>query len=517
MKRIIGLILATLFVAQSCTTYKIPNHIQKEQKEFQARPIEYGETPDIILNPIETIPDTTSRLNSLSVGNWGYNYLETDRYEALISQRAKRPVTAFVFDTGIDEDHPNLKDIIVEGAVFTGEPSWDDGNGHGTHVSGSIAGKKNGAAPVGIASMLRDKGLINLVAVKVLSDAGSGSYSGITKGIQWANERAEYYIGKGHFVVYNFSLGGGSKSTAVDAELKKAEDLGVLVTMAANGNTGRESFNYPGGSEYTEGVAAITSAGKRASFSTIADYSTYALPGQGIYSTYKGGGYAILSGTSMATPHGSGVAAVYASCNPTIDAATLKSHFRKVSEDILPKGWDKETGYGVPKFSNLFETSPTPPEEPDEPDQPDDPTPPEEPTPDPPKEGPKTTSSFLLPKTYTTPWRVMGSTQRYQLHFTITVDYTHTNDPQSAALWLSDFCDNYFARQGLFLPAGSTVDDAAYYNSYFFKLINNKKGIPVEITDATLNFAGVLYKQKKYPSKVSQDKLNRKGGVRYTW
>ncbi|WP_395624019.1 S8 family serine peptidase [Sphingomonas daechungensis] len=203
--------------------------------------------------------------------------------------------TAFVIDSGIDLTHPDLNVDTARSKSFVGGDAGDK-NGHGTHVSGTIGAKKNGVGVVGVAAGIR------LVAVRVLGANGSGSTSGVIAGIDYVKS-----IGKSGDVA-NMSLGGGFSQALNDAVV--GASASVKFALAA-GNESDDANNHSpasanGNNIYT--VSAVDSSKKFASFSNFGNPPVdYAEPGVSILSTYKGGGYATLSGTSMASPHMAGL------------------------------------------------------------------------------------------------------------------------------------------------------------------------------------------------------------------
>ncbi len=200
-----------------------------------------------------------------------------------------------IIDTGIDYTHPDLKANYAGGynAIDTAKPPLDD-NGHGTHVAGIIAAVSDGAGVVGVAPKA------SLYAVKVLSAQGSGAYSAIVDGIQWAVSN--------NMDVVNMSLGSPSGSTAIQKAVEAAYKAGVTLVVAAGNDSG--PVNYPAKYPQAIAVAASDSADKIASFSSRGAEIAVIAPGVAINSTYMGGVYKSLSGTSMASPHVAGLAAL---------------------------------------------------------------------------------------------------------------------------------------------------------------------------------------------------------------
>ena len=338
----------------------IPDNYEKAFRRFerkQDRLIRRSADTLVWLDPIESFPIEPT-FYALETGNWGGTYLGINQRSDEISSRAKRNVVVFIFDTAGEYDNPFLKDYAWNdlGKVFTGEDSPADGHGHSTHVAGIIAASAPDY-PLGVARMVP----VKVVPVKVLSNKGSGSFQGIVAGTQYANTKAKELISKGWFVIYNYSLGGGSSYEPLEEAFKEAEALGVLINVAANGNSGNTPISYPGNSTYTLGTAALAQSGSgvtRASYSSYGPETWGAAPGSSILSTWPGGGTKILSGTSMATPHQAGVFAILASVYPTATAEQLKAHYIKYATDLGSPGKDDYYGYGAGVINALLDNAP---------------------------------------------------------------------------------------------------------------------------------------------------------------
>lgn len=232
-------------------------------------------------------------------------------------------VDVAVIDTGIDTSHPDLN--VVGGVNFSTGKSYADGNGHGTHVSGTIAAKDNGIGVVGVAPGAR------LWAVRVLDNSGSGLLSGVLKGIDWVAAR-------GDIEVANMSL--GASGSALNDAVNGAVNRGVVFAVAA-GNESADAANYtPSGA-----VNALTVSALRDSDDTFAYFSNYGsvvdliAPGVNILSTWKGGGYKTISGTSMATPHVAGAAALYRAVNPGATPAQVGAALLGAGEAPQSGSW----------------------------------------------------------------------------------------------------------------------------------------------------------------------------------
>ncbi len=206
---------------------------------------------------------------------------------------------AWIIDTGIDLDHPDLKVASYGFTAFTSgkDNSLDDGNGHGTHVAGTVAALNNTIGVVGVAAGA------TVVPVKVLSSSGSGSNSGVIAGVDYVKANAS--VGD----AANMSLGGGV-STALDNAVISAAAAGIKFALAAGNSSADANTSSParanGPNIYT--VSAHNSSDVFASFSNFGNPPIeFCAPGVSISSTWKGGGYNIISGTSMAAPHVCGI------------------------------------------------------------------------------------------------------------------------------------------------------------------------------------------------------------------
>jgi hypothetical protein len=205
---------------------------------------------------------------------------------------------AWIIDTGIDLDHPDLKVDPSKSAWFVSRvSSANDDNGHGTHVAGTVAALNNGIGVIGVAAGA------TVIPVKVLDRRGSGSLSGVIKGVDWVAGN-----GKAGDVA-NMSLG-GSYYEDLNTAVKNAAAKGIKFSLAA-GNEGthantKSPASADGSNIYT--ISAMAEGDLWASYSNYGNPPVdYCAPGSGVYSTYKDGSYATASGTSMAAPHVAGI------------------------------------------------------------------------------------------------------------------------------------------------------------------------------------------------------------------
>ena len=202
-----------------------------------------------------------------------------------------------VLDTGVDSDHPDLAGAIEQVRDFTAE-GIEDLNGHGTHCAGIIGARKNDIGFIGVAPSS------SLLIGKVLRNSGGGTLESVANGVQWAvDERVD---------IISMSLGAADGSHRLFEVIHTALAKGAVVICAA-GNSGAlftNSVGYPGryGSVIT--VAAHDQHGQPSGFSSRGSEIDFMAPGHDIWSTYRQGGYAKLSGTSMAAPFVAGLAAL---------------------------------------------------------------------------------------------------------------------------------------------------------------------------------------------------------------
>jgi len=274
--------------------------IESAQVSFQAAPLpsfngamaglNFGAAKGIVQNPMASAIAAQRKEET-----WGINRVHAPAAWPLTEGKG---VKVAVIDTGIDTGHPELSGSVDGGysaITKTENPAdYQDDNGHGSHVAGTIAAKKDGKGVVGVAPKAR------LYAVKVLDADGSGNLSDVIDGIVWA--------AKNKMDVANMSLGAPVDSEAMKRAVRFARGSGVVVVAAA-GNSGG-SVGFPGAYEDTIAVAASDSADKLAGFSSRGPEVDFIAPGVDVLSAKMGGGFASYSGTSMAAPHVAGLAAL---------------------------------------------------------------------------------------------------------------------------------------------------------------------------------------------------------------
>ena len=250
---------------------------------------------------------------------WGINRIDADISSTLAGNGsgAISNVRAYVIDTGIYRSHPDLN---VGNQVNFAAGQNNDCNGHGTHVAGTIAARDNTSDVVGASPGLR------LIGVKVLGCGGTGSTSGVIKGVDWVTANAVKPA------VANMSLGGGP-SQALDDAVRRSAASGVFYSLAA-GNDGAEACTSSparAGAGTNNGIvttAATNSLDQEVSWSNYGSCVDLWAPGVSILSTRKGGGTTTMSGTSMASPHVAGTGALYLSSHTTTVPAQVESQLK---------------------------------------------------------------------------------------------------------------------------------------------------------------------------------------------
>ncbi len=243
-------------------------------------------------------------------------------------------VIVAVVDTGVDLNHSDLRDHLISGynAIQPGARPADD-VGHGTHVAGVIGALVNNN--LGVAGM---SWYNRVMPVKVLDSSGAGSTYAVAQGIIWATDHGAKVI--------NMSLGNYADAQFLHEAIKYAYDRDVVL-IAASGNDNTNRPGYPAAYPEVLGVAAVDARKQKAAFSNYGDYIGVAAPGVNIASTYPNNQYAALSGTSMASPHVTALAALIRSVNPKLKNTEVYRIIRQTAMDLGPAGKDQYFGHGL--------------------------------------------------------------------------------------------------------------------------------------------------------------------------
>ena len=345
-----SLVAGVYFVGVTAQTWRSNNYRLRLSGTSTTPPLP---TPALIDTPLIGTPPITTPVSNTPVTtivspladvpyfgtsqDWNLNSINAP--ESWAAGFLGQGVTVAVIDTGVDLDHPELvSQLFVNPGEISGNGIDDDGNGfvddvsgwdfasgdnkpddvngHGTHVAGTIAARNDGVGVTGVAPQAR------ILPVRVLGNNGSGSSDNVAAGIRYAADMGAKII--------NLSLGGGY-SQVIDSAIRYAGAVGSLIVAAA----GNESASLPGyPARFSVTYDNVISVGAFDSSSRLGSFSNHVgpsraiqvdAPGVGIRSTYVGGRLATFSGTSMATPHLAGVAALVWSANPRLTAAQVRN------------------------------------------------------------------------------------------------------------------------------------------------------------------------------------------------
>mmetsp|Transcript_17183 Transcript_17183/g.39696 ORF Transcript_17183/g.39696 Transcript_17183/m.39696 type:complete len:592 (+) Transcript_17183:253-2028(+) len=240
-----------------------------------------------------------------------------------------------VMDTGVNRDHPDLDEDRLLG--YDGEdlvqPWWRDVDGHGTHVSGTIAASDNNRGVVGVAPGAE------IFTTRVFSTNGQFYSSNIITALQACKD--------GGAQVISMSLGGPFPMWYESQAYEDLHEKFGIITVAASGNTGGTDLLYPASYDNVISVGSVDWNRDSSSFSTRNSKVDVAAPGDSILSTYGGNSYATISGTSMSCPHVSGVVALMLNANPSATPAEIFAALESTSENPDTSGRDDKFGHGV--------------------------------------------------------------------------------------------------------------------------------------------------------------------------
>jgi len=296
-------------------------------------------------SPVQKIPTGVNRIGAAGLPNKGVG------------------VNVAIIDTGIDLTHPDLAANIAGGKNCSSGTSYTDGNGHGTHVAGTVAALDNNIGAVGVAPQAK------LWAVRVLDNNGNGTWSSVICGVDFVTGKAP--ANGGPITVANMSLGGlgvsdgncgNTNSDALHKAICRSRDAGVTYVVAAGNENDNAANHVP--ASYDDAVITVSalvdsdgnsgglgSATYYGADDTFASFSNYGsivdlgAPGVNIFSTWKGGGYNTISGTSMASPHVAGAAALYiASGSSSYLSASFQNKWQAVRDALVLLG--EANGFG---------------------------------------------------------------------------------------------------------------------------------------------------------------------------
>ncbi len=300
----------------------------------------HRDTPQVLTTEQDEKVHLLSTNDALRPQQWAFTAVD---FESAWKISNGAGVTVAVVDTGVLGTHEDLTGSVLPGIDLADDAASDthhdgqyDPAGHGTHVAGIIAAHPNNR--VGIAGAAPG---VKILPVRVLDASGSGNSSDVADGIIWAADHGAKVI--------NLSLGGGP-SPGMQIAMQYARSKQIL-TFAAAGNSYQDgnTASYPAAYPEAIAVAAIDQNRRHAAFSNTGSYVDIAAPGDLIWSTYGQGHaqYALMSGTSMATPYATATAALVLGENPTLGASDLANALEASATDLGSPGRDSVFGYGL--------------------------------------------------------------------------------------------------------------------------------------------------------------------------
>lgn len=300
----------------------------KQSLELNSDVLRIEDDPEISLLSIKTAPQVIP---------WGISRVQAP---AVWPSSTGKNVKVAIVDTGIDLKHPDLLANIRTGInIIRPTRTPDDDSGHGSHVAGIIGALSNTVGVVGIAPN------VELYPVKVLKSNGVGYLSDIIAGIDWS-------VSHGMDVI-NLSLGTTTDIQSMHDAVARADQAGIIVVAAA-GNSGG-SVMYPAAYSEVISVGMIDENGQVDQYSSRGSELELVAPGSNIYSTYRGRTYRMMTGTSMASPHVAGAAALLrampSKCDTNGDGKCNRSEIlqrlESTATDLGEAGRDNDSGFGL--------------------------------------------------------------------------------------------------------------------------------------------------------------------------
>lgn len=295
--------------------------------------------PFPFLWPVRPIRRKTPAAQPAQQVGWNIQQIQAWPY-----QSTGKRVKVAVIDTGIALNHPDLKDNIKGGInVINNGASYNDDNGHGTHVAGIIGALNNEIGVVGVAPE------VDLYAVKAFDSRGQGNLSDVVEGIQWCIDN--------DIKIVNMSFGSQEENAVFRQAFQTAARRGLIMVAAAGNEKERNSVTYPGKYSEVLAVSALTQQGTLADFSSWGKEVGIAAPGVNIRSTYLNGGYKELSGTSMAAPHVTGAVARLMAKYGNIRTSQIVPHLKRTA--VWMRGLSKEQqGAGMVNVARALQRPP---------------------------------------------------------------------------------------------------------------------------------------------------------------
>jgi len=319
----------TIFTNKKIAVYK--------NLPFIASKLNATELQQLSTNPnIEYIePDRSIHITSESFDD---NQIQIGMEQATEHEQYGKGAKVAVLDTGIDQKSPELH--IIGGISFVSdETSYDDVNGHGTHIAGTIAALKDNQGLIGVAPEA------SVYAVKVLDKTGEGTYSQVLQGIDWAIDNK--------MDIVSMSFSGKEYSIALAEAMDEAYQKGILLVAAA-GNDGGDTVDFPARLHSVMAVGAVDGNNEKAPFSNTGNEVELVAPGVNIQGLALNHTYSTISGTSVSVPYVVGVAALVKGQNPALSNQQIRSI---LNESATPLGETSSYGHGLINASAALDLS----------------------------------------------------------------------------------------------------------------------------------------------------------------
>ena len=292
---------------------------------------------ETITNNVQASANNSSDYNIDLSEQWAITHTKSNLAWRALKQ--KKQVKVAVVDTGVDYNHPDLKNRVLKDLGYNflnnSKDTMDD-NWHGTHVAGIIAA--DAVNNIGVTGVVGDYD-VKIIPIKVLNSKGEGSSDIMAMGIKYAADAEADII--------NFSVGFDVKDPYISNAIRYARSKSVFVVVSAGNNGINCDVSSPAGDEGAYTVTSVNSADEKSTFSNFGYSVKIAAPGEAILSTIPGGSYDYRNGTSMAAPVVAGVAAMMKAVNPNLTSEQMEDILNKTAVDVMEKGKDDSTGYGV--------------------------------------------------------------------------------------------------------------------------------------------------------------------------
>lgn len=281
--------------------------------------------------------------NDKEINDPNYNeqwYIHNSRVdEAWKLLKSKKEVRVAIVDTGVDYNHPDLKNKVLKelgyNFINNSKDVMDD-NWHGTHVAGIIAAETGNNIGISGAAGFTN---VKIIPIKALDQNGQGSSDIIAKGIRYAADKGADVI--------NFSVGFSVKDAYISEAISYAKSKGAFIVVSSGNDNINCDNTSPSGDEGAYTVASVDGGNNKSQYSNYGNSVKIAAPGEEILSTVPGGGYEYRSGTSMAAPLAAAVVAMMKGENPDLTYKEIENILNTTALDVMTKGKDDGTGYGV--------------------------------------------------------------------------------------------------------------------------------------------------------------------------